>query len=180
MVVGLLILVAFLASLGLMVRPMSLPAIPPAGLASSAAGIGTVGGLLPGGLVSVNGSTLSLRDVRPAVIVWLPPSGADQALLDSLYLQASSSRIPLVLAGPSQRRQQLVEAAEATGPGHVSVLVERGSLLLDGFGLPATAGPVVAVVGNDGRLHAVVDDPAPGTRLESVLSRVAAGSAPVA
>jgi hypothetical protein len=178
MLVGALILVAFLASLGLMVRPTTQPPTAPATLASSHGTVGSVGGLLPDATVVVNGEEMPVREARPAVVVWLPDGGADQALLDSLYLQASAYGIPLVLAGPPDREPELLAAAQETGPGRVVVMLDPESALLDGFGLPPAAGPVVAVVGIDGRLHAVLDDPPSGVRLESVLGRVAGGGAP--
>jgi len=180
MLLGGLILVAFLASLAGMVRPMTAPPTQAGQLAASAAPAGTVGGLLPPGVVEVDGATLSLRDVRPALLVWLPATGADEALLASLRLQASAAGVPLVLAGPPERERLLAESAAGVGAGHVAVLLDPASALLKGFGLAPTGGPVVAVVGADGRLHAVLDDPAPGTRLESVLSRVVTGSPPAA
>lgn len=180
MLLGGLILVAFLASLAGMVRPMGTAPTPPGRLAASDAPVGTVGGLLPRGIVEVNGASVSLRDVRPALIVWVPSTGADEALLESLQIQASAYGVPLVLAGPPERERLLTETADTVGPGHVAVLLDPGSVLLDGFGLTPTAGPVLAVVGADGRLHAVLDDPAPGTRLEAMLGRVASGSAPAA
>jgi hypothetical protein len=179
MLVGALILIAFLASLGLMVRPTTQPPTPPTTLASSEGTVGSVGGLLPSATVVVNGEEMPLREARPAMLVWLPDTGADQALLDSLYLQASAFGIPLVLAGPPEREAELTTAAQDTGPGRVAVLLDADSALLDGFGLLPAAGPVVAVVGIDGRLHAVLDDPPSGVRLESVLGRVAGGGAPV-
>lgn len=178
MIFGSLLLVAFLGSLAGMVGSTATAPTEPGRLAASQAPNGTVGGLLPPAVVQVNGGTLSLRDVRPALIVWVPSTGADPALLDSLQLQGSSYGIPLVLAGPPEREELLTTAARQVGSGRVAVLTDPGSALLDSLDLPPAAGPVLLLVGIDGRIHEIVDDPAAGIRLEAALSRVAADEAP--
>jgi hypothetical protein len=137
-----------------------------------------VGGLLPAADVEVNGAPLSLRDVRPAALLWVPEQGADPALLDSLLLQASSYGVPLVLAGPPQRADLLAEAVRQTGVGRVAVLVDPESQLLDSLAPASEVSPVLVLVGIDGRIHEIVADPSPGVRLEASLSRVATGEAP--
>jgi hypothetical protein len=178
LIFGSLLLVAFLGSLAGMVRSTATPPTQAARLATAQAPDGTVGGLLPQAVVEVNGAPLSLRDVRPALVMWVPSTGADPALLDSLLLQVSSYGVPLMVAGPPERAELLADTAQQTGLGRVSVLVDPGSQLLDSLALAPGAGPVLLLVGIDGRIHEVIDDPPAGVRLEASLSRVAAGEAP--
>jgi hypothetical protein len=178
MLVGSLLLLAFLGSLAGMVGSTATPPTEPGDLAAVSVPDGRVGGLLPRAVVEVDGATVPLRDVRPAVLVWVPAIGADPALLESLVLQASSYGLPLVLAGPPERLDRLQSTADGIGPGRVRVLLDPASAVLDALELPPAAGPVVVVVGVDGRVHEVVEDPPPGIRLEAALSRVASGGAP--
>jgi hypothetical protein len=178
LIFGSLLLVAFLGSLAGMVRSTATAPTQAEALATSQVPDGAVGGLLPQAVVEVSGAPLSLRDVRPAALVWLPEAGADAALLDSLLLQVSAYGVPLVVAGPPDRAEMLADTARSTGLGRVAVLVDPESQLVDSLGLGTPVDPVVVLVGVDGRIHEVVEDPAPGVRLEAALSRVAAGEAP--
>jgi hypothetical protein len=179
MLFGGLMLVAFLSGLaGIVGNTAPQPAAPTA-LAETSDPDGTVGGLLPPAIVEVDTATMSLRSVRPAVLVWVPAEGMSPVLLDSLYLQATSYGMPLVLAGPPERVDTLADEARRTSPsGRVSVLLDPASAVLDSLDLAPTAGPVVVVVGVDGRIHAVVENPADGVRLESVLTRAVEGGDP--
>jgi hypothetical protein len=178
LIFGSLLLVAFLGSLAGMVRSTATAPAQATQLATSQVPDGSVGGLLPQAVVEVNGAPLSLRDVRPAAVLWVPTSGADAELLDSLLLQASSYGVPLVVAGPPEREEVLAETAQQTGLGRVAVLVDPGSQLLDSLAPAPQDGPVLLLVGIDGRIHEIVEDPAPSVRLEASLSRMAAGEAP--
>jgi hypothetical protein len=178
MLFGSLLLMAFLGSLAGMVGSTATTPTQASELATVAVPDGRVGGLLPRAVVDVDGATMPLRDVRPAVLVWVPAAGADQALLESLMLQASSYGLTLALAGPPERVDLLQRTADGVGPGRVPVVLDPASAMLDALDLPPTAGPVVVVIGVDGRLHEVVDDPPAGIRLEAALSPAAAGDAP--
>ncbi len=178
LIFGSLLLVAFLGSLAGMVRSTATAPAQATELAASQVPDGAVGGLLPQAVVEVNGAPLSLRDVRPAAVVWVPAAGADAGLLDSLLLQASSYGVPLVLAGPPDRAELLADTAQRTGLGRVAVLVDPESQLIESLGLGAPVDPVLLLVGIDGRIHEIVTDPSAGVRLEAALSRVAAGEAP--
>lgn len=179
MLLGGLLLVAFLASLAGIVRPTTVEPAQPVDLARTDMPDGSIGGLLPPAIVDVDGASVSLRSLRPAVLVWVPAQGAQQELLGALHLQAGSYGMPLVVAGPPQRQTSLQTLAESTGPAGTPALVDPRSELGTALAVEQSAGPTVVVVGADGRIHAVVRDPAPGIRLESVLSRAAAASDPV-
>lgn len=180
MLVGALLLVAFLASLATTVRPATVDTVEAAPLASTTVPDGQVGGLLPPGIVDVNGATQSTRAIRPATLVLLPAAGASQELLDSLYLESSSYGIPLALVGPPERAALLQRTSRDIGSGRVPVVIDRTSAIAQALGLPAQADPTVVVVGSDGRIHTVVENPPPGVSLQSVLSRAQAGDDPAA
>ncbi len=178
MILGSLLLVAFLASLATTVRPATVEAIPPAPLASTTVPDGQVGGLLPPGIVDVDGATRTTREIRPAALVLLPSTGASQQLLDSLHLQSQAYGIPLALVGPPEREQLMAETSSEIGAGTVPVVVDRASVIAESIGLGPTADVALVVVGTDGRIHAVIDNPADGVQLQPVLARAASGADP--
>ena len=179
MMLGAMLLVAFLASLATTVRPADVDAVPAAPLARTQLADGQIGGLLPPGIVDVNGATQSTRAIRPATLLILPASGADPELLDAIHLQSTSYGIPFALVGPTERLPLLASTADDIGVGTVPVVIDRSSVIEQSLGLPRQADPTVVVVGADGRIQTVLEDPPAGIRLESVLSRAAAGSDPV-
>lgn len=179
MVFGSLLLVAFLASLATTVRPATVDTADAAPIASTTVPDGQVGGLLPPGIVDVNGATQSTSALRPATLVLVPADGADQELLDSLYLESSSFGIPMALVGPPERAALLTQIARDVAPGKVPVVVDRTSAIAESLGLPEQADATVLVVGTDGRIHTIVENPAPGTSLQAVFSRAQSGSDPV-
>lgn len=179
MILGALLLVGFLASLATTVRPATLEALGPAPTASTDVPDGQVGGLLPSGIVDVNGATTSTQDVRPAALVLLPADGASQQLLDTVYLQAQAYRVPMALVGPPEREPLLTAVAEATRAATVRVVIDRAGVIAGSLGLPSQADPTIVVVGSDGRIHSVVENPPDGIALQTVLSRAAAGEDPV-
>ncbi len=172
------LLVAFLSSLAMTVRPATPTVLGPAALASTQAPDGAVGGLLPRAIVEVGGATVPSRDLRPAVLVLVPSVGVDADLLDSLHLQAQAYRLRLGLVGPPERAALLEETSDGIAAGTTPVVIDPASAIADSLGLPAKADPAIVVVGRDGRIHEVVIDPPPGIQLQSVLSRAASGADP--
>jgi hypothetical protein len=179
MVLGSLLLVAFLASLATTVRPATVEAVPAAPLATTSVPDGQVGGLLPPGIVDVDGATRTTRDLRPATLVMLPSAGASQRLLDAVHLQAQAYGIPLALVGPPERETLMRATSSEIGAGTVPVVVDRASAIAESVGLAPTSSVTIIVVGTDGRIHAVVRNPADGVQLQPVLSRAVAGADPV-
>lgn len=180
MVLGSMLLVAFLFSLATTIRPAAVEQTPPGQLATVVEQDGSVGGLLPPAIVDQDGATRSVRELRPATFLLLPAAGADLAMLDAVHLQTASYGMPLVLVGPPTRAALLEQTAEDIGAGSVSVLVDRASAIAEALGLPAVSEPTVVVVGTDGRIHAIVQNPTSTIRLESVLSRATDGADPTA
>lgn len=178
LLLGSLLLLAFLASLATTVRPATIQAADAAPLATTSVPDGQVGGLLPRGIVDVGGATKSTRDIRPATLVLLPATGAGQQLLDSVYLQAQSYGAPMALVGPPERVPMLTATADDVRAAAVPVVVDRAEVIADSLELPASAEATIVVVGVDGRIHEIVQNPPDGIQLQSALSRAATGSDP--
>lgn len=178
LLLGSLLLLGFLVSLSTTVRPATIRASDPAPLATTDVSDGQVGGLLPRGLVDVRGVTKSTRDLRPATLVLVPAGGASPLLLDSVYLQAQSYGAPMALVGPDERQALLASSAEDVRPAAVPVVLDRAEVIAESLGLRASPDPAIVVVGVDGRIHEVVENPPDGIQLQSALSRAAAGTDP--
>lgn len=179
MMIGALLLVAFLASLATTVRPATTPTQSPLPLATTRVPAGQVGGLLPRAIVAVDGATMSSRDLRPAVLVLVPATGADPDLLDSLHMQAQAYGMKMGLVGPPEREALLQGTSDGIGAGTTPVVIDRASAIADSLQLPPDADTTIVVVGRDGRIHEVVESPPPGIQLQPVLSRAASGIDPV-
>lgn len=176
--IGALLMVAFLVSLVAPIRPATVqPSLAVPGNSTSIPD-GQIGGLLPRGIIDVNGATHSARNIGPAALVLLPSDGADPALLDALYLQSTSHDVPLALVGPPEREQVLASTAAETGGGRVRVVIDRTSAIAESIDLPLRHDPTVVVVGANGQIHAVIPNPGHSIRLGSVLARAAAGADP--
>jgi len=180
MLLGSLLLVAFLFSLAATVRPATVEPTPASALATSTGQDGTVGGLLPPAILDVDGATKSARTIRPAALLLVPSAGASQAMLDAVHLQTSSYGIPLMLVGPPTRQALLERTASDIAAGTVPVVIDAASAIAESLGLPTVFDPTLIVIGTDGRIHTIVENPTSGIRLESVLSRAAAGVDPAA
>lgn len=180
MLLGALLLVAYLASLATTVRPAVVQGLTPAELAQTSVPDGEPGGLLPTGIVDVDGATQPSRALRPAALVLVPATGSSLRLLESVHLQALAYGIATAVVGPPERRALLAQTAEQVGAGTLPVVVDRASVIAESLGLPARAETTVVIVGVDGRIHAVLDNPSDGVQLQSVLSRAAAGADPAA
>jgi hypothetical protein len=178
MLLGSLLLVAFLASLATTVRPATVDSLTPAPLDSPSIPDGQVGGLLPAGIVDVDGATRSTRALRPATLVIVPAAGASQSLLDAVYLQSQAYGIATGLVGPPERQALLERTSDDIGVGLVPVVIDRQSVIATSLGLPPQADTTIVVVGTDGRIQTVVENPSDGIQLQSALSRAAAGLDP--
>lgn len=176
--IGLLML-AFLLSLASTVRPAMVKTLDAKPVATTTVSDGKVGGLLPPGVVEMNGATVSTRALRPAVLVLLPADGAPGTTLDALYMQSQSYGLPFALVGPPEREPLLNRTAADIGAGTTPVVIDHSSTIAESIGLSFRHDPTVVVVGPDGLIHAIVDNPRPTIRLESVLSRAESGVRPV-
>ncbi len=179
MILGAMLLVAFLASLATTVRPATVDTVPAAPVARTSVPDGQVGGLLPPGIVDVDGATTSTQAIRPATLVLVPAAGASPELLDAVYLQSQAYGVPMALVGPPEREVLLARSAADVGAGTLPVVIDRSSAIAESMGLSPRADTTVVVVGTDGRIHTIVENPATGIQLQTVLSRAAVGGAPV-
>jgi hypothetical protein len=86
--------------------------------------VGSVGGLLPDADLTVNGTPVSLRSARPAVIALVPANCSNCGdTLRNLLTQGREYGLRLVLAGPSGQASQLndLNASELGGSGLVAI-----------------------------------------------------------
>lgn len=178
MILGSLLLIAFLASLASTVRPATVDSLPEAPLVSSATVAGEVGGLLPRGIVDVDGATQTTRQLRPATLVLPPAGGASQELLDSVHLQTQAYGIPLGLVGPPTREPSLQQLSDGIGAGTTPVVIDRTSAIAEATDIDPATDLAIIVVGTDGRIHAIVRNPTDAVQLQPVLSRAADGADP--
>lgn len=179
MVLGALLLLGFLVSLASTVRPATIDAVEPAPLATTTVPDGMVGGLLPPGVVEVNGQPTSTLDIRPATLVLVPAAGASQPLLDSVYLQGQAYGVPMALVGPPTREALLEATADEVRAAAVPVVIDQAEVIAESLRLPAQADTTIVVVGADGRIQKIVESPPDGIQLQTALSRAAASDDPV-
>lgn len=179
MLLGALLLVGFLVSLASTVRPATIDAVEPAPLASTTVPDGMVGGLLPPGVVDVNGQPTSTLEIRPATLVLVPAAGASQPLLDSVYLQGQAYGVPMALVGPPTRQALLESTADDVRAAAVPVVIDRAEVIAESLRLPTQADTTIVVVGADGRIQTIVESPPDGIQLQTALSRAAASDDPV-
>lgn len=141
-------------------------------LASTAADVGSIGGLLPAESVTLNGSPRLLRDIRPALIAWLPGGDCPECRsgLASAAAQADAAGVRFLVAGPSERAAAVSDAA--TTAGAPALLTRPGA-----FDVFRPDGLTLFVVGGDGTVTDVVRNSDSGTQVSTSLGQ-ATTSAP--
>ena len=122
------------------------PDRPPAttALAATSAPPATVGGLMPGATVTVNGSPRALRDIRPAMffVVGVDCRGCEQSAA-GVAAAADAVNLRTLVAGVPSARGEVV----AVAGGIAAPWVEMPPGVLADFG---SATPFVVAVGSDG------------------------------
>jgi hypothetical protein len=141
-------------------------------LATTEAEVGSVGGLLPPEAVTLNGSPRLLRDVRPALIAWLPGGDCPECRsgLAAAMAQAESAGVRFLVVGPTERAAAVQEAALTAGAP--AVLTRTGA-----FAEYRPEGLTLFVVAGDGTVTDVVRNSDAGTQVSTSLGQ-AATSAP--
>lgn len=179
MLLGALLLVGFMLSLSTTIRPATTTTVEPSTLATTSVPDGQIGGLLPPGIVEVDGVPKSTQEIRPAALVLLPAAGASQQMLDAVHLQAQAYGIRMALVGPAERTELLVTTADEVRAAAVPVVIDRAEVIAESIGLPEPADPTIVVVGIDGRIQTIVENPPDGIQLQSALLHAADGDDPV-
>ena len=142
-------------------------------LATSAAVVGSIGGLLPDSQVSVAGTSVPLRSARPAVITLVPVGcAACGPTLKSLLMQAREYGLRLVLAGPASQNDQLVKLNDEELGGSALVVVDSSDVLRSTYNPDSPDGVSVVLVHEDGVVATVVRDVTATQRLEPALAQL--------
>jgi hypothetical protein len=131
--------------------------------------VGEIGGLLPATELTVNGESVNSRELRPAVIVVLPPSCACAPLLDDLFRQVKEYGHAMYLVGSPAMQTEIIRTAREIGNGTAAPVLDSNGMLATTY---AARGVTVLLVHADGVVGAVQRELASGIRLEPQLARL--------
>jgi hypothetical protein len=170
-------LVAAIGSLVIVVLPYTPSRPVRAPLASTAVADGTAGGLLPDvRLPDQSGRPVTIRDIRPAVLLLTPDDCRCDQLIADLARVTGESRISVELVGASDQPERPPGAPEdriftLSDPGEVlaeSITAGRASA----GPVPDGASPVAVLVRADGVIAVVVPDLRDVNNLRADLARL--------
>jgi len=168
LVLAVLVVALFFASLGVFLQP-SAPRAPAArALAHPTSLPGATEALLPDLAVTVGQTrALRLRSVRPAVLVVLPAQCACGPLVDDVITGTAASRIKVLVIGP------LIDPVlPSTVPrSRVTAGADSGGRLAATY--QAGRNPIVVFVRSDGTVSRVLHDARPGADLHQEIAGLA-------
>lgn len=173
LVTAVLVVVGLVGSLMAVLAPSTGRRAPAAPLARPGAADGTVGGLLPDALAGLPGSpaTLSLRELRPGVLLVVPPGCACRQLATALAAQGAEFGVRLELAGRASDERALGRLADAVADsllgGRPVVVTDRDGALARAYG----EGSAVFVRA-DGVVVRVERSPQPRGRYEPAVAQL--------
>lgn len=140
---------------------------PAAPLASAAPAPGQIGGLLPETTLEDDGSPLSARSLRPAVLALVPPDCPEcSELLTSIAPTVGSFGVSLVAVGTPDQAAQLDALATTVGSFRLSTVTDPDGTMRSTYGL---TGITLLLVRDDGVVVDVVRHPPPDVSLASAL-----------
>ena len=155
------------------------PALPPpAALAHPTASPGTVGGLLPQATLFSGRTQVSSRDLRPGLLVLLPPHlstvAGSAGMVSEIAAQAEEFQLPTALiAGPGDAGSAAALAETARQRGVVTGFEDRAGVLAAAYG--RAPDPLLLTVAPDGRLVHTPVPFHPGDRIEPLLDAISGG-----
>jgi hypothetical protein len=142
------------------------------------ADVGSIGGLLPDGTLMVDGTSVSMRSARPALLALVPANCKDCGdRLRNLLTQGREYGLRLVLAGPSSEAGQLNDLNTSELGGSGLVAVDTSNTLNSTYG---PTGVTALLVHEDGVLGAVERNITATQRLEPALTQLERPGAPTA
>lgn len=149
-------------------QPGAQPAPMAAPLAADPAGtVGAAGGLLPDTTVMTAERSVSIRELRPALVVLVPIGCACTDALSDLAAQADEVRIPLVAVAPQLQDAEIAALPGQLHRGRVQPVFDTDGELAATYGAEALTVLGVAV---DGTVRFVLKENAPELeRLELAL-----------
>lgn len=168
LVLAVLVVALFIASLGIFLQPSAPRAPVPRPLAHPTALPGSSDALLPDLAVTVGGSSAwRLRNVRPAVLVVLPAQCDCGPLIDDVITGTAASRLKVLVIGsvsdpalPSSAPRSRVTASTDSG-GRLAATYQAGS------------NPMVLFVRSDGTVSRVLHNAKPGSELHQEIAGLA-------
>jgi hypothetical protein len=138
--------------------------------AASTGPAGQVGGLLPDLPVTVAGSSYSLRDFRPAMLVLVPATcQACGDVLRSLHSQAQEYDLVFALVGAPAQVGQLRALNEAELGGGATIAVDSNDVIHSSY---QPSGVTALLVRSNGIVAKVARDVTATTRLETALTQL--------
>lgn len=170
---GLLVLVVlvvtlFIASLGVFVQPGPPKAPAPRPLAQPTAVPGAAGALVPDlALAAGRSGSIRLRNVRPAVLVVVPTPCDCAALVTDVITSTAASRLKVLIVG----QQGDPELPNTAPRSRVSSGTDTGGRLAAAYRAGST--PLVLFVRSDGTVSRVMRDARPGAELHQEVAWLA-------
>lgn len=158
------VMVAAFVSLVGLVMPGSPRSPRPAPLAASSAAPGRPGGLLPDvALVDPDGRPVRVRDLRPAVLLLIPPAcGRCTGTAAEVVAASRDAAILVVLVGSGDRPPALPQPADRV---RTRTLADPTGAVADGVPASSTQGVTAVLVRPDGQIARVMPDLADARQL---------------
>jgi hypothetical protein len=175
LVVTILLVVALFGSLLALLGPRTLPLVSrpiAAPVGQATAPPGKIGGLLPDVTLTTASGDVSARDLRPSVLVLVPPGCACGEKVAALVGQANEYRLPVYLVGAPAQAGQLDNLATISGRGVPVVVTDPAGGLAVTYST-STSHPTLVLVHSDAVVTSVIHNFAVGNRLEPLLGILA-------
>ena len=151
-------------------QPRSQPAPGPAPVATAPHGaVGEVDGLLPDVTVRTASGELSIRDLRPALVVLVPAPCRCTDMLARLAGQADELPVPMVVVAPTAQDAEVHALDGALHHGHVQPVFDASGSVARTY---AASGITALVVGPDATVRHIETDVASDVRLEPYLQQL--------
>lgn len=138
-------------------------------LAAPVAPPGTPGGLLPNAVLSTGSTTISARELRPAVVALVPVGCDCSKAVAALTREAAVSNVPVDLVGSSTQAHQLDQLVSETSPARARAFIDSKGDLIAAY---APTGLTVVPVYADGVTESVVRDYTAQTSLGATLAEL--------
>lgn len=173
LVIAVLLAVAIVGSLMTVLRPdvSSAPTALPLSEPVAGAANGTVGGLMPEAVVTLDGVPLSLRRLRPAVVIVASETCSTCGdVIADVSAQARDLQLRTLLVGDPAQLDQLRTLSREAALGNAGVVLDTQGVLTAQYPGP---GPTLLLVHADGIIGDVIRDPTTTARLGPALAQLA-------
>ena len=131
--------------------------------------VGELNGLLPDVSVRTTGAELSIRDLRPALVVLVPAPCRCTDLLARLAAQADEVAVPMVVVAPAAQDAEVDALDGQLHRGHVEPVFDATGSLARTY---AASGVTALVVAGDATVRHIATDVTSDVRLELFLQQL--------